>query len=265
MSTDDFGDRTQRPTDRRRREARARAEVARSTDLVCALVLLATTTALWWIGPSLANELASLMRSSLTTVPSLTTDSQMIAAQLLQIATKLSVVVLPILLVGVGAAAIANLLQTGFLWVPTSVLPQFERLNPTKGFGRWFAMSSWIGLMLSLIKLGTLLAVLLVYMRSRLESGGPLMSGSAGAIIKVAASLMGELAIVLSLSLVTLALVDYSYQYWRQEHALMMTVEEVRREQREDEANPQVKRQQRAPASTAATPKSSDIDGIRPV
>lgn len=117
MSNDDFGDRTQQPTDRRRKETRARGEVARSADLVCALVLLSTTSALWWIGPALGNELASLMRSGLTSVPPMTADSQMVAAQLFQIASRLSFVLLPILLVTVGAAALSNLVQSGFLWI----------------------------------------------------------------------------------------------------------------------------------------------------
>ncbi len=266
MSTDDFGERTQRPTERRRREARARGDVARSADLVTALVLLSAAAALWWLGPALGTELAGMMRSRLSTGPTASLDQGIVTTQFFHVAARLSAVALPILSVIVAAAVVSNLLQTGFLWVPTAVLPQFERLDPGRGFGRWWTMQSWMGLFWSAVKLAVLPGVMLIHVRSRLASAGPLVEGSPLALLSLTARLMGELAIVLSLCLVVLAILDYGYQFWRQEHQLMMTLEEVRREQRENEADPRWKRQQRQlAASGAATPNAGGTDGVRPV
>ena len=269
MSTDDFGERTQRPTERRRREARARGDVARSADLVTALVLLSAAAALWWLGPSLGTELAGMMRAGLSTAPAASLDQGIVTTQLVHVAARLSAVALPILLVIVAAAVASNLLQTGFMWVPTAVLPRFERLDPARGFGRWWTMHSWVGLFWSVVKLAVLSGVLVVHLRIRLASAGPLVEGSPPALLSLTARLMGELAIVLSLCLVVLAIFDYGYQFWRHERQLMMTLEEIRREQRENEADPRSKRQQRelaaARASGAATPNAGGADGVRPV
>ena len=208
----------------------------------------------------------SIPHAGLSTAPAVSLDQGIVTTQLVHVAARQSAVALPILLVIVAAAVVSNLLQAGFLWVPTAVLPQFERLDPARGFGRWWAMHSWVGLFWSVVKLAVLLGVLVVHVRIRLASAGPLVEGSPPALLSLTARLMGELAIVLSLSLVVLAILDYAYQFWRQERQLMMTLEEVRREQRENEADPRWKRQRRElAASGAATRDVGGADGVRPV
>lgn len=261
MSTDDMGERTQRPTERRRREARARGEVARSSDLVTALVLLSATIGLWWLGPGLGSELAGMMRSGITSPPTFI-DQQMVVENSVHVAKRLGIVLLPILFLIVSVAAAASLVQTGFLWVPTAVLPQAERLDLSRGIGRWWSMSTWFGLFLSVIKLLVLSGALLTYARMRLISADPLVTGPPSVIYAIATTLIGELAVVLSLSLVVLAAVDYGYQFWQAEHRLMMTIEELRREQLEDETNPNLKRRRREMAATEASRKS---DGPQPI
>ena len=262
MSTDDIGERTQRPTERRRREARARGEVARSSDLVGALVLLFASLGIWWLGPGMGSELAGMMRSTLSSQPPASINEHLVAEHFLHLATRLGTVILPILFMIAAAAATASLVQTGFIWTPTAVLPQLQRLDMARGFGRWWSMSTWFGLILSIIRLAILFGVLLTYLRVRLLSADPLVTGSPSVIYSITMTLIGELAIVLSLSLVILAIADYGYQFWQAERRLMMTVEEVRREQREDEANPHLKRRRKELAVAQA---SRQLDGPQPI
>lgn len=259
MSSDDLGKRTQKPTERRRREARARGEVARSSDLVSALVLLSASAGLWWLGPKLSTELAAMMRTALTS--STPAFNQQVASEgLLNAAMRVGLVAVPILLLVAGAAAASNLVQTGFLWVPHAVMPQVGRLDLGRNMSRWWSLSAWAGQFLSILKLVVLVGVLLVYVRLRLSSAGPLVNGSASVIYTIAMRLIGELAVVLSLSLVVVATIDYGYQFWQAERRLMMTVEEVRREQREDESNPVLKRRHREVAQA-----SRSVDASRPI
>lgn len=258
MSIDDTGERTQRPTERRRREARARGEVARSADLVSALVLLFVSLGIWWFGPALASELAGMMRSALSSQHPAAINEQLVTENFLRLATRLGTVGLPVLFVIAAAAMAGSLVQTGFLWVPKAVLPQLERLDIARGFGRWWSTSTWFGLIFSMIKLVVVFGVLMSYARVRLMSADPLVTGSPSVIYSISTMLIGELAVVLSLSLVALAIADYCYQFWQAERRLMMTVEEVRREQREDETNPHLKRRRRELAVAEA---SRQLDG----
>ncbi|MFO1041408.1 MAG: EscU/YscU/HrcU family type III secretion system export apparatus switch protein [Planctomycetaceae bacterium] len=251
-SPDEFGDRTERPTERRRREARARGEVARSSDIVSSVVLLVTGLALWWIGPWLNAEFAGMMKSGLTTVPAMSADVRSVTSQLQQILIRLAIPGISLLLIIVAAAMAANLVQSGFLWVPGAVLPKLERLNPGRSLSRWWSLNSWFNIIGATVKLVTLLCVLVIFLRTRLTSAGPLIEGSPLVIVNRTTQLLGELVIVLSGSLLVLAVLDYGYQFWSHERRLMMTVEEVRREKRDEERDPHMKHRQREVAISAS-------------
>ncbi len=252
QAADEFGDRTEQPTERRRREARARGEIARSSDIVSSVVLLAAGIALWWIGPQLNVAFADLLKSGLTTVSTTSVDAQSVTSQLQQILVRLSLPVVSILLTIVAAAIAANLVQSGFLWVPGAVLPKLERLDPGRTLSRWWSLNAWFNLFAVMVKLVALLCVLAIFLRTRLTSAGPLMEGSPPVILNLTARLLGEFVIVLAVSLLVLAVLDYGYQFWSHERRLMMTVEEVRREKREDERDPRLKRRQREVAISAS-------------
>ncbi len=252
QATDEFGDRTERPTERRRREARARGEVARSSDVVSSVVLLAAGIALWWIGPQLNVAFADLLKAGLTTVPAMSVDARSVASQIQEILVRLAFPVLSILLFIVAAAMVANLVQSGFLWVPGAVLPKLERIDPGRTMSRWWNLNSWFNLFAAMVKLVTLLCVLAIFLRTRLASAGPLMEGSPTVILNLTTRLLGEFVMVLAASLLVLAILDYVYQFWSHERRLMMTVEEVRREKREEERDPRQKRQQREVAISAS-------------
>jgi flagellar biosynthesis protein FlhB len=256
MSTD-FGDRTQKPTERRRREARARGEVARSADLVPASVLLLTLAALWWLGPQLTDVLARTLRDALSSTPKSPVTVESVAQSMTLLAARLAVGVLPLLLITVAAAALGSLVQTGFLWTPAALMPKFERLDLAKGLGRWVSLNSWVALGTGLIKLTVLITVLIAFVRVRLPSAGPLTQGEPAELLGFAARTIVELGLLLALSLFVLALLDYGWQFWRHEQSLMMTVEELRREQREDSIDPRMKRAR----SDIATEAVSRVNG----
>jgi len=76
----------------------------------------------------------------------------------------------------------------------------------------------------------------------RLASAGPLAQGEPAELLGFAARTLVELGLMLALALFVLALFDYGWQFWRYEQSLMMTIEELRREQREDAVDPRLKR-----------------------
>ncbi len=258
MSAADFGERTQPPTERRRREARARGAVARSADLVAAFVLLAAMAALWWLGPGVAQHLAGTMRSGLSSASALPLTAEVAADMLTLLALRLALAAGPLLLIAVGAAALGSLIQTGFLWTPSLALPKWERVDPANGLGRWMSSGTWVALAMGLVKLATLLGVLVAFARARLSTLGAFSTGEPAELLSLIARSLGELGLLLSLTLFGLALLDYGFQFWRHEQSLLMTVEEVRREQREESLDPRLKRRRddlAAAAVSGVTPR----------
>jgi len=238
----ELGDRTQKPTERRRREARARGEVARSADLVAACMLLAATTSLWWLGADIGKLLAVMVGKGLSTVPQNTLTAQTATESLTGMVLPLAQGLAPVFLIPVAAAVIGSLVQTGFLFVPTVLSRKLVQFDPSEEFRRWMAWHSWITLGASVLKLLVLGVVLYVFVLAHLPFLAGLTESQPSVQLHVTAGLLIQHAVLLSMTVFVLALLDYGYQFWRHEQHLMMTVEELRREQREDSMDPRFKR-----------------------
>lgn len=59
------GDKTEAPTPKRRAEAREKGQVARSTDLNGAVVMLAGLVTLGMVGPTIADRMGDAMRGEI--------------------------------------------------------------------------------------------------------------------------------------------------------------------------------------------------------
>ena len=78
MADDDQGEKSEDPTDQRRREARNQGNVAKSVDVNAAAIMLAATGGLMFLGPDIAKGFAGLLRRYLEGPPVLELDRFMV-------------------------------------------------------------------------------------------------------------------------------------------------------------------------------------------
>lgn len=251
-----MSDRTEQPTLRRRRDARSRGQVARSRDLTWAVLLLAVTASLRWFGADVATELASELRSSLGSPPAMQLDADDVSHRVWQVAGHLSRSLFPLLAVALLTSASINFMQVGFLYAPNAVAPTGSRVNPFAGMRRFASGEHFARNLLGLLKLITLATVTGVFVWRQLPTWvaardvGSLAVGWGDAFV----SLAEQLAWVL----LAIAGLDYLHERWRHERSLRMTKQEVRDEQRQQEGDPQVRRQVRDAGRTAVTRRSTN-------
>lgn len=235
MLNEEFADRTLPPTERRRREARMRGQVPRSADLTSALLLLAASGALWFIAPIATNSIARFMRRSITIVPqsSLTIDA---TVELMQSASWIvATIVVPIVLVVMTVGIVANLAQTGWLWLPSTIVPRFRS-------GSLISEDSTAKGAAAALRLGALFCVAIRFVSihdAKLFSVG--LDEPMGMLVRPA-QLLGELSVQLAFTLLLVAMADYGFRFWRNEQRLKMTVEERRQEQRDEAVDPHVRK-----------------------
>ena len=245
MATDEYGEKTEQPTERRRTQAREQGNIARSTDVTAAGVLLAAAGAMYFVGPDAGEGLVRLVRNTLTGEAWLTLTQPGAVTIAWTLAAALATVVLPLMgLVFLGSVAV-NLFQTGFLWAPEVLQPKWERLNPIQGFQRIFSMASLVRLGGSLAKILTVAGVAYLYLAAHRVQFLTLPQQDAMTILATTGWSMIELSFYLALTLVALAVLDYGYQYWHHEQGLMMTRQELREELKEMDGNPLVRQRRR--------------------
>ena len=140
MADTSTGEKTEKPSAKKLKEARQRGSVPRSADLVAALSLLAVTTVMAQAGATslgrlqqhLANVLRGLGDRAHVTV---TPESLALIAQ--HDGLLLAVLVGPLMATAALTGLAGNLVQSGWVFAPDRLKPDLMRLSPANGFKRF--------------------------------------------------------------------------------------------------------------------------------
>jgi flagellar biosynthetic protein FlhB len=245
MSTDEFGEKTELPTERRRTQARERGNVARSVDLTAAGLLLGAAAVFYVLAVPLCRTLAELTAGSLRAAgpgPLKAADAVDRIRGLLQL---IAPNMLAVLLTMMAAAFIWNVVQVGILISPDALQPQFARLNPLTGVRRLFSMAALMRLAVSLAKLSIVVGIAAWSIGSMLPWCVQLIGLEPRVTLFYVEGAVVKLAFQLASALVFLALLDFLYQRWKFEQDLRMSKQEVRDELKEMEGDPVMRQRRR--------------------
>jgi flagellar biosynthetic protein FlhB len=238
---DERGERTEQPTGKRLAEARARGQVARSTEAGTAVTVLAAAAFLTWAGEAWVASFTGLLPATLVELrptPWEAADAFDFARRTLS--RFLAMALPPVTAIAFCAIAV-NVLQVGFVVTPQPLAPNWGRLNPIVGLGHLFSRTKLVELAKAPLKLAILGMVAYATVRPEV---GALLTGAGrdpvatvGAVSALALTLLWRLGLAHAL----LAAGDYAYQRWAYRQGLRMTREEVKEETRQAEGDPAVR------------------------
>jgi len=259
MPPDDFGDRTEAPTQRKREESRQKGQVARSMDLSSAVILLGGLGALNFLAPRMLGHMAAMMTRLLDGgegIPTLAGSGALMGECLLGVAMVLAPLLAAIMVAGV----LANVLQVGFVISGQPLAPNLSRISPIAGLKRMFSMRSAIKLSMSLGKVAVIGGVAYLTIASRLDRILASSDIDHRQVVVAAGSLVFLLVIRIAAVLVVLAVLDYLYQRWQHEQDLRMTKQELREDLKRMEGDPQIRaRRQRVARQLAMQRMSTEV------
>ena len=150
-------------------------------------------------------------------------------------------ILLPIMLVIVIAAIIANVSQIGFLFTIKPVIPNFEKINPIKGFKKLFSIKTFIESLKTILKV-SIAFVVGYYLFLQFLSEIPKL-----ALMSVLEQIkwFGQKSMILIFSMLgvffVFALIDFVYQRYTYKKSLRMSKQEIKDEFKQTEGNPEVK------------------------
>ncbi|MCP4248515.1 MAG: EscU/YscU/HrcU family type III secretion system export apparatus switch protein, partial [bacterium] len=142
---------TEPPTPRRRREARASGQVAKSQDLSASFLLLGGLLALRFLGPAIWNRLLMLYRTALAGADA--ADGRQMIPMAVATGKAMTEMLAPFLVVMVLLTLVVLYFQVGLLWTFKPLMPSLNKLNPITGLGRIFSARSVVMLVLNVGKL----------------------------------------------------------------------------------------------------------------
>lgn len=241
MADESDSPRTEDPTPRRLEQAREEGQVARSRELSTSLSLLAAGLVLYAAGPQFVEGFARVLRLGLSLSSADAFDSAAMLPRLANLALQAGAAIAPLIVALLVVALLGPTLIGGWILSARAVQPDFSRLSPLRGLKMMF---SWHGageLTKAILKaLLVAVAAFVVFWNTQSE-----LLGLAAAPLERALASSGGLFswafLILSASLALVAAVDVPFQIWRHRKGLSMTREEIRKEMRETEGDPQIK------------------------
>ncbi|MDR3139167.1 MAG: flagellar biosynthesis protein FlhB [Treponema sp.] len=234
--------RTEEPSEYKIQKAREEGRVAKSQELIGALVLFLPVLVLFFLAPSMLRTCTEMVRFFFLRAAELDpTKDGIITGAFFSYFIRLAA---PIVAVAMAAAIFANLVQTGFLFTTKPLTPDFSKIIPR--FGRYFqrtlfSLEGFFNFFKSLVKLGIIGVVAYFIISGNIERFATLQNAALWIGISTVASLAARMLIISALLLLILSIPDYMFQRRQYRESLKMSREEVKEERRMYEGDPYVR------------------------
>jgi flagellar biosynthetic protein FlhB len=235
------GDRTEKATPKKRREARKKGQIFKSMELSTGLSLLLMFGTLSVLGAYMADNLQKYLVSSFGMQIPDTLTSATVQKLFITTAVRMFVVLLPMLGTAVAGGLAFNLVQTGFFASGSVVAPKFSRISMVQGFKRIFSKNTLMDLIKTIIKLCAVGYCIYGEFETQQLKMPALMTQNVDSSVASMSEIIIGSAFKISIVLAVFGPLDYLYQWWRYEKDLMMTKQEVKDEYKQTEGNPQIK------------------------
>lgn len=247
---DDWKNKTEPATPKRKEEARREGQVAVSRDLSTAAILLSGIGLLAAMMPMGLEKMADMTRRGLTLSFPPAFYHELSVEQVYAVVVQTGITVLTLSLPIVAGILLAgsgvSLVQTGFLWRAKALQPDPSRISPLKGFSRLVSLRSVMELIKGLLKIAIVTSIGVLVVRHDILQIPGLIEFDMGAVLQVTGGLAVKVALAVSGAIVVLAVLDYFYQRFEWERSLRMSKEEIKEEHKATEGDPLIKSRVRA-------------------
>lgn len=229
-------------TAKKLKDARKKGQVARSHDIVAAVAVGVSVFYIYFMAPrveayarELINVTAGIYREPFAELWPHTVE---LALRILIVTT------LPLVLIVCAVVCLASLAaMRGPVFSLDPIKPNFDQINPAKGFKRIFSARSVVEFIKALLKVTALTVAIVVVFRVGLQ---PLLEsprcGSA-CVYDTFFSMLGPLAITVLIAFVVVGIIDIGLQRWLFLREMRMTKTEFKREMKDVEGDPLIKRE----------------------
>ena len=238
------GEKSEKPTDKRLKDARKKGQIPRSKDLAMAAATVAATFALARMGGHVVYALTERVTKDLAHFgdhPLRDITGPQLTGLVLGAVQLIAVVVGPIGLVTMAAGVGMHGFQGGWNFAPEALQLNWSRLNPGQGVKKFHLIRSGTDTVSNLVSVGVLIYIGYGVTRTVILDTSRLPWLSPGGAAVLAWERTETLMWRIGFALAFLALFDYALQRYRMMKTLKMTKEEIRNEAKESEGNAQVK------------------------
>jgi len=239
------GEKTEKATAKKRRDARRKGQVRRSTEVnttFCALVMFGLLFTIW---PWFVDQLRAIFETYLNSASITLAMGGLTYNELQSMAARIMLsffgAIFPLLGAALFAGIAVNLLQVGFLFTTQPLQVKLSKINPINGFKQLVSPKKLVDLAKNLLK------VILVgyvayndYMNLLEDFTGYIGREIGASFINIMRNAF-LMALKMCIVMIFISIADFLYQWWKYEKDLRMTKQEVKDEFKMMEGDPKIK------------------------
>ncbi|MEW6601313.1 MAG: flagellar biosynthesis protein FlhB [Nitrospirota bacterium] len=231
---DEFQEKTEQATPRKKQKAREKGQVARSKDLTSTITMGGIIMIFYFGGQHFFMSLAGVTGGMLSLKYG--TDPMQVSKIAILQGVK---IVIPFFIVSVVMALLASVMQDGIVLKPLKF--EIEKLNPIQGMGRIFSSKGLIELLKSMLKFSVGGWLVYYIINKDLKILPRLTAMEMNEMVKVSTKLIMDAIIIAFAYYMVVAIIGYFIDKWQYEKSLRMSKQELKEESKESEGDPIVK------------------------
>ena len=236
------GEKTEKATPKKRKEAREKGQVARSIDLQGAVVLIAGIIAIGSAGPGLVQRMGDVMRGAIEQMSDPSIVSKQGLGLLMMSAGKATLLaVAPIALACMLAGIASSIGMVGFRPSGKALKPDFRRVNPLSGAKNLFGPNALVETVKSIAKVGVVAAIVAIALLPKLPEFGGMVGISPTDFGSILATDMGSLVKRAAFAYLFIGIADFAWRKKRNAKSMKMDKQEVSDEQKTQNLPPEVR------------------------
>ncbi len=231
---DEFQEKTERATPRKKQKAREKGQVARSKDLTSMVTMSGILMIFYFAGELFFSNMAGMTGAILSLKYG--TDPLHVSRIAIMQGVK---IIAPFFLVSIILAIFASLMQDGIVFKPLKI--EWGKLNPLEGLKRIFSVKGLTELLKSVLKF-TIGGWLVYYIvKKDVEVLPSLSAMEIHEMVRVSGKLVMDAVIIAFAYYMIIAVIGYLIDKWHHEKSLRMTKQEIKEEAKESEGDPLIK------------------------
>ena len=239
-------DRTEQPTEKKLRDARAKGDVPRSRELNTAANMFAALVGLSVFGPNAVMTYREFVIDQFSIGRDRLLSETEVVISLSDAFINTIILIAPYLGLMFLVILCTPMVMGGWVFSLSLLRFDFGKVNPLKGMKRVFGIQGLIELSKAILKFVLLALVSVTILRIQIHDylilGQLDINVALGQALKLMFTMLGALILVLAL----LAMIDAPVQLWQHTKKMRMTKKDIKDEDKESNGNPELKQKLRS-------------------
>ena len=236
--------RTEKATPKKKDDARKKGQVAKSTELNTAILIIGFCSVSLVLGGYMLSGIKDSMTTGINKVGEVFINretSQYVQLVLMDAVVDILWICVPLWLCLVIIGFIISYVQVGYKVSFEPMKVKFSKMNPINGIKRMISKDMIISLLLSVAKVTVLGSIVYNLIIGKIPEFIRFYELTLEQILKIIAMTVVQMGFFVGGAFLVLAVLDYVYQRYKHSESIKMTKQEVKEEYKNAEGDPQIK------------------------